>query len=91
MTMRVATFSMNERMLTASLQTQARMVEMQIQEASGSVSSDYGGLGTDTRKLINLEVALTRSQSYEKAAGEALERAEVMYDALTSVNDLLTS
>lgn len=91
MTMRVATFSMNERMLAASLQTQARMVEMQIQEASGSVSSDYGGLGTDTRKLINLEVTLTRSKSYEKAASEAMERTEVMYDALTSVSDLLSS
>lgn len=88
--MRVATFAMNDRMLNAALKTQSRMAQMQLQEASGLVSTDYGGLGADTRKLLNLEIALARSQSYESAAGDASSRVEMTYTTLSSIGDLLT-
>ncbi|QCK85587.1 flagellin [Phreatobacter aquaticus] len=91
MTMRVATFAMNDRMLSASLKTQARMAEMQLQESSGSVSTDYGGLGSSARQVIDLEVSITRSKSYSDAADEAGRRIETMYSALSSMTDLLSS
>lgn len=91
MSMRVATFAMNRQMLAASLTTQAKMANMQLQEASGLVSTDYGGLGKDARKLVNLEVAAERSSRYEAAATEASGRIEVVYSTLGSVADLLTN
>jgi flagellar hook-associated protein 3 FlgL len=90
MAMRVATFAMNDRMLAASMRTQARMAEMQLQEATGTVSTDYGGLGSSARKLISLEVSLERSKSYVAAATEAGSRIEVMYSTMSTITDLLS-
>lgn len=90
MAMRVATFVMNERMLSASLRTQAKMSEMQIQEASGQVSTDYGGLGNSATRVLNLEVSLARSKTYAAAADEANGRVQVMYDQMSTMTDVLT-
>lgn len=87
---RVATFAMNEKMLAASLETQARMSNMQLQQASGRVSESYGGLGTDAEQLAKLEVSKTRSEAYSAGTSEAVSRIEVMYDALSSITDILT-
>lgn len=91
MSMRVATFAMNDRMLAASLKTQARMAEMQMQQATGQVSTSLGGYGADSRSLISLEVSLSRSQSYSASAKEATSRVEVMYSTMDTINDVLSS
>lgn len=91
MAMRVATFATSERMLQASMATQARMAEMQMQQASGQVSTDYGGLGSDSLSLINLELALSRSETYSASATVAAGRVEVMYSTMDTINDLLAS
>jgi flagellar hook-associated protein 3 FlgL len=90
MAMRVATFANSDRMLAASLKTQARMAELQMQQASGNVSTDYGGLGRSTKPLLDLEASLKTSQAYASAASEAASRVEVMYSTLSSITDLLT-
>lgn len=90
MAIRVATFASHERMLQTSLKTQARMAELQLQEASGSVSTDYGGLGATSRQLLDLEANRRVAQSYSDAAGEATNRIEVMYSTLSSITDVLT-
>ncbi|MGV3576503.1 MAG: flagellin [Devosia sp.] len=91
MSMRVATFAMNDRMLAASMKTQAQMAEMQMQQATGQVSTSLGGYGAESRNLISLEVSLSRSQSYSAAATEAASRVEVMYSTMDTVNDVLSS
>jgi flagellar hook-associated protein 3 FlgL len=88
---RVATFAMSERMLEASLRTQSRMSEAQLQQASGAVSSDYGGLGRSAGTLVSLEVSLARSKSQASAAEEAGNRVQVMSDAVGSMSELMTS
>lgn len=88
--MRVATFAMNDRMLAASLRTQSKMAEMQLQEATGQVSTSYGGLGASAAKVLNLEVSLSRSKTYGAAADEANGRVQVMYDQLSGMTDILT-
>lgn len=90
MAMRVATFAMNERMLSASLQTQAKMARMQIQEATGLVATDYGGFGASASRVLNLEVSLARSKAYGAAADEANSRVQVMYDQMSTITDILT-
>ncbi|WEK03287.1 MAG: flagellin [Candidatus Devosia phytovorans] len=88
---RVATFAMNRQMLDASMQTQSRMANMQLQQASGLKSTDYGGLGTDARKLVDLEVTAERAARYQASATSALADTDAIYAALQSINDLLTS
>lgn len=89
--MRVATFANSDRMLSASLKTQSRMAELQMQQASGSVSTDYGGLGASARTLLLLEANMKTSEAYAGAASEASGRVEVMVSTLSTVTDLLTS
>eukprot|EP01035_Chromulina_nebulosa_P042364 gene42364-57347_t len=55
-------------MIAAALRTQSTMANQQIQEASGYISSDFGGLGATSQQVINLQVSVTRSQSYVSAA-----------------------
>lgn len=86
MLMRVATFSMNERMLNASMRTQAKMAEMQIQQATQVVSTDYSGLGSSSRALINLDISYQRSITYEQSANAANERVLEMISALDGVD-----
>lgn len=90
MTMRVATFATSGRMLASALRTQAKTVELEIQQASGVISTDYGGLGAEARRLVNLEVSVSRARSYADAAAGAGDRIEVMYSACSSMTDLLT-
>ncbi len=89
--MRVTTFALSGQMLQASMATQARMTEMQLQQASGLTSFDYGGLGSEAGTVIDMDVSLARLSSYSDAASTATNRIEVMYDSLSSVSDLLVN
>jgi len=90
MAMRVATFGISEQMIAAALRTQSTMANAQIQEASGVVSSDFGGYGSSTQQILNLQVSVTRSQSYIDAATQADSKIQVMYSTVNSVADLIT-
>ncbi len=90
MSMRVATFAASSQMLDAAMRVQARMAEMNLQQASGVKSTDYGGLGRDSKTLIKLETLMSRSKAYSTSIKEASNRIEVMYTSLTSVTDLLS-
>ncbi|MBJ7578456.1 flagellin [Devosia sp. MC532] len=91
MAMRVATFALNDRMLAASLQTQSRMAEMQMQQASGIKSNALGEYGASGKVLIDLEISLARSQTYTASAQEASSRVAVMYGIMDTVNELLSN
>jgi flagellar hook-associated protein 3 FlgL len=90
MAMRVASFATTERMIAASMRTQAKMAEMQLQQASGLVSTDYSGLSMSARTLINLEVSVARSKTYGDAAEQANYRVQTMYEALGTTTTLLS-
>jgi len=91
MVMRVATFSQSSTILQNALKTQAKLADNQEQQASGSLSSDYAGLGSSAATLVDLEVSVARSQAAVDAAGDALTRVEATYSALGGVSDILTS
>ncbi len=91
MVMRVATFANNTRMLNAALLTQARMADLQMQEASGVVSTDYGGLGAATRTVLDLEASLKASQAYGEATEEAASRVEVLSSTLSTITDMMSA
>ncbi len=89
MSMRVATFALSDQMIAAALRTQSTMASQQLQEASGIVSPDYGGLGQTSQQVINLQISVTRSQSYIDAATSTDNKVQVMYSTMTSVTNLL--
>lgn len=91
MSMRVATFATNQSLLSAALRVQAQQAEKTLQQASGQISSDFGGLGASSGKVLTLETAVQRSKAYAEAASTADERVEQMYDALDSMVDLVSN
>lgn len=91
MMLRVATFAMNERMLGASMKTQAKMAEMQLQQASGLISTDYSGIASSARTLINLEISMQRSETYQKSASEVDFRVQTMSKQTDIMADLLAN
>ena len=90
MQMRVATFAISDQMIASALRTQSTMANQQIQEASGLVSSDFGGLGSTTQQVLNLQVSATRSQTYIDAATLTNSKVQVMYSAVNSIAELAT-
>jgi flagellar hook-associated protein 3 FlgL len=90
MVSRVATFSRNEQMLAATLRTQARLAELQMQEGTGLVATDYGGLGAGAKRTIDLQVSVARAKSYVDTTNLAKGRVELMHSALSTLADLLT-
>lgn len=91
MSMRVATFATSNSLLKAAMRVQAREAEASMQQASGLVSSDYGGLGRDGGTLASLQASYTRSQAYQQAAENTDNRVTVMYNAVGSISDVLTN
>lgn len=89
--MRVATFAISNTMLRASLKTQAKLADVQLQESSGVVSTDYGGLGSAAGQVIDTESAIARANAYADTASTAEDRVQQMYDTLTQMTDLITS
>jgi flagellar hook-associated protein 3 FlgL len=91
MTMRVATFAVTDQMVASALRTEATMANMQVQEASGLKSGYLADYGADTQHIVNLQVSVTRAQSYIDAATLADSKTEVMYSAIGQVSDVVTS
>lgn len=88
---RVATFALSEKMIQTALRSQSRTAELELQEASGNISDDFGGLGVTSRRVLNLQTSIAQSTAYSDAATSADSRVEVMYSACTQMTDLLTT
>src|SRR5271165_1453070 len=91
MEMRVATFALSDQMISAALRTQSIMANEQIEESSGVKSEDFAGYGSDTQSVVNLQVSVTRAQTYIDAATQADSKVEVMYSAVGSITTLITN
>lgn len=90
MMLRIATFSNTDQMISSALRTQATMANMQVQESSGIKSEYLAGYGADTQHVVNLQVSVTRAQSYIDAATLADSKAQVVYSAVGQVSDVVT-
>lgn len=88
--MRVATFAQSNKMIADAMRVETVMANKQIQESSGVVSTDFGGYGADAQHVVNLQVSVTRAQSYIDAATLADSKVQVMYSAVGSMTDILT-
>jgi len=91
MVMRVATFALSNQMIASAMRTEAVMADEQTQESSGVKSEYFAGYGSDTQHVVNLQVSVTRAQSYIDAATLADNKTQVMYSAISSVTDIITN
>jgi flagellar hook-associated protein 3 FlgL len=89
--MRVATFAASDRLLQAALKVQAKQAEATLQQASGQISDNYGGLGNKAGSVVSLQSSVSMSKSYAEAANTASTRVEAMYDAVDNIIDQITS
>ncbi|MBP7705113.1 MAG: flagellar biosynthesis protein FlgL [Caulobacter sp.] len=85
---RIATFANSTSLMTSALDLQSRLATAQAQQASGLVSTTYGGLGGDTGMLLGLQSRVTRAQAESDAAGEAAALMEQAWSALGDLSDL---
>jgi flagellar hook-associated protein 3 FlgL len=90
MLMRVATFAQSEQMISSAMRMEAVMSNEQVQESSGQQSQDFAGYGSNAGQVVNLQVSVTRAQTYIDAAQSAGSEAQVMYSAVGSMTDLIT-
>ena len=90
MMMRVATFAQSDQMISSALRVQAAMANEQVQESSGLQSEDFGGYGSGAGRVINLQVSVTRAQSYIDASTLADNKVQAMFSAVGSVTDIIT-
>ena len=88
---RVATFPLSDQMINGALRTEATMANLQVQEASGVQSPFLAGYGAATQQVINLQVSVTRSQSYVDAATFADSKIQLMYTNMTTITNSLSN
>jgi flagellin-like hook-associated protein FlgL len=80
------------------LDTQTRLFETQMQIASGKVSRDYTGVAIDSRRLVNLENAVSEVSGFIKNIDVTESRLQLMentvagaFDVATRIRDLLVN
>lgn len=87
---RVSTYGLSEKLAALSQSVQSRLAEKQVESSSTLKAETYGELGSAAGRLVNLESALARSQSYTDSIQTASDRVTTMHSALGDMADLMT-
>ena len=95
---RIATFAVQQLSLSNTLDTQRKLFESQIQVSSGKVSPNFLGVATESRRLVNLEGALTATEGFNKNIDLIERRLATMeanvgaaFDVASDFRELLVS
>ncbi len=95
---RFASFGTNTLAQSYMLTTQTRLFETQLQIVSGKVSSNYGGIAIDSRRLVNLENAVSEVTGFIKNIDVTESRLQLMestvagaFDVASRFRDLLVN
>lgn len=92
MTERVSTYGLANTMLSSAMGLQSRFAQASAQNASGLKGTNYTDLEPgECGRLIAVENALNRTQSWSANAQTVLDRVEAMYSAMGDMTDKLTN
>nr|WP_321448552.1 flagellin [uncultured Cohaesibacter sp.] len=91
MAMRVATFQTTSALMQKTMTTQARLAEVQAQQANGLKSSDYGGLGSSAGRVVDLSISVSRAEANISAANTVVSRNDMASSILQDITDVLTN
>ena len=79
---RFATFGTHKMAQSHMLDSQNRLFDSQMQISSGKVSRNYAGVAIDSRRLVNLENAVTGVHGYIKNINITESRLQLMENAV---------
>lgn len=95
---RISDLSLHQLTLAQTLNTQARMAELQIQVSSGQKAQRYSGIANDAHRLVSLQDAHARATQYlqtNKIVDSRLTTMETnisqMFDSATQFRTLLVN
>jgi flagellar hook-associated protein 3 FlgL len=87
----VSTHGVYQSVLNFALQVQQRLSSTTVQEASGLVSTDMAGLGSDSGRMLNLQGEVSNATRWSANASLASDRVQTMYSAVGDMIDLATT
>ena len=85
---RFATFGTHKMAQSHMLEAQNRLFDSQMQISSGKVSRSYAGVAIDSRRLVNLENAVTGVHGYIKNINVTESRLQLMENAVSGAFDV---
>ncbi len=85
---RFATFSTHQMALSQMMDTQNRLFSSQMQISSGKVSRNYAGIAIESRRLVNLENAVTGVNGFIRIIDVTESRLQLMENAVVGTFDL---
>ena len=85
---RFATFATHKLAQSQMLGAQNRLFETQMQISSGKVSRNYAGVAIDSRRLVNLENAVTEVNGFIKNIDVTESRLQLMENAVVGAFDV---
>ena len=85
---RFATFSTHKMAQSHMLDAQSRLFDSQMQISSGKVSRSYAGVAIESRRLVNLENAVTGVNGFIKNIDVIESRLQLMENAVVGTFDL---
>jgi flagellar hook-associated protein 3 FlgL len=88
MVARIGTFTSQQLLLDATMRTQARLADTQLQVATGKKSQTFSGLDQDVSRLTNLKNDLAKSQQYVDNIDTVTKRLNLMEFGLEQIDDI---
>jgi len=85
---RVPTFAVHQLTLAQTLDTQSRLIESQIQVSSGKVARSYTGVALESRRLVNLENAISETNGFVDIIDRTSNRLQIMETNVASAFDV---
>lgn len=89
---RVSTLNLHNMTMASALNVQTQLAQAQVQQSSGLVSQDFGGLGgVGTQQMLNLETEINQAQTWAGEAQTVGYRTQAMYTALGNMTSSLSN
>jgi flagellar hook-associated protein 3 FlgL len=88
MVVRIGTLAQQKLIIGATLTTQARLADTQVQIATGKKSQSYSGLARDTSRLLNLKNELAKAEQFVANIGTAEKRLGLMNFSLDKIDEI---
>lgn len=87
MVTRIGTFTNQQLILNATLRTQSRLSDTQLQVATGKKTQSFSGLDQDVTRLTNLKNDLAKSEQFVVNIDTVTKRLELMEFSLEQIDD----
>ncbi len=87
----LSTYGLYSTIRSSAVQLQQKMANANIQESTGLVSTSFTDYGSQTRQMLSLESAYTRTQARSTSTQSAADRVQAMYSAVGNMITEITN